>query len=121
MRRRIDVDTRTEHAIVTERNWTDVEEDAVKVSEEPFSEMNVIAVVAFERRLQIKRVPGRSEQLGQHCFSDVEFIDAGPIEPLRQASRLTPVDDELLIPGHVQFALNHLFFFCHLLLPLFFF
>ncbi len=58
MRRSIHMDTRPEHAIVTECDRTDVEEYAIKVSEEPFSEMNVITVVAFERWLQVIGVPG---------------------------------------------------------------
>lgn len=58
MRRRIHMNPRPEHAIVTELDRTDIEEHAVKISEEPFTEMNVIAVVTFERWLQVIGVPG---------------------------------------------------------------
>lgn len=61
MSRCIDVDARAHQAIVANANVADVEEHAIEIGEEIVADVDIIAVVAAEVRLDIQMIPARAE------------------------------------------------------------
>ena len=107
----VDVDTRSEVAVPADRYPTHVQHDAVEVRVEALANVDVVAVVAPERRFHVALVAERAEQVVQKRAPPVAILDGRSVVPPGEITRTLPVGHEFGVVGIVPLPVQHTLLF----------
>jgi hypothetical protein len=104
---RVDLNQRTDLAIVTEFDRGNVQEHATKVYERPAPEADVVAVVAMERRMHNRSLACAAEQLGQNGYAALHLVGARGVVGAEHPVRALVVGSQFRPDSSVQLAREH--------------
>jgi len=103
---------RPEQRVVTDTDTADIKDYAVKIEENPFTQLDVGAVVAIKWRLHPHRIAALTENLLAQLSAQILIPIRGGAELLAKLSSLNPSGDQLGGERVVQFTRQHLLLLC---------
>ncbi|MNJ66984.1 hypothetical protein D3C76_1325900 [compost metagenome] len=107
------MDTRRQHAVITDMNRANVQHHAVEIGVKIFSEENVIAVITAKTWLDICAF-GLAKKVSQYCTTFGFSIGFRVVIAMNQMACAQALCPQCFIRGAVKFTGNHLlFFFTH--------
>lgn len=74
MLRRVDQDARRKHDVAADPHLRPVEDHAIEIDEDMIAEMDVVSVIALERRHDQHALPHSAQQAGKNILAPVQLV-----------------------------------------------